>query len=51
MHVLKECETTKDKMPIKEFLSEEGKDCYSMKRINRIRKKRKREKEERKVVV
>jgi len=38
-------------MPIEEFLNEEGKDCYAMKRINRVREKRKREEEERKAVI
>jgi len=50
MHVLKECETTKVEMLIKEFLSEEGKNCNAMKRINRIREKRKKEEKERKAV-
>jgi len=31
MHVLKECEVTKDEIPIKEFLSEERKDCNAKK--------------------
>jgi len=49
MHVLKECEATKDEMPIEEFLSEEG--CNAIKRINKIRVERKREEEERKAKV
>jgi len=33
IHVMKECEATKDEMSIKEFLIEEGQDCNAMKRI------------------
>jgi len=51
MHVLKECEATKNKMPIERFLSEEGKGCNAKKRINKVKEERKREKEERKAEV
>jgi len=50
MHVLKECEATKDEMSIEEFLSEEGKSCNAMKKINRVREK-KREEGERKAKI
>jgi len=45
MHVLKECEATKDEMPIEDFLSEEGKGCNAMKKINKREEKRRRGKE------
>jgi len=51
MHVVKECEATKDEMPIEEFLSKERKSCNAMKRINKVREEKKRKEEERKVEV
>jgi len=49
MHVPKKCEATKDKMPIEEFLSEEG--CNPMKRVNKVRVERKKKRKERKAKV
>jgi len=51
IHVLKECKATKDKMPIEEFLSKEGKGCSAIKRINKVREEKKRKEKERKAEV
>lgn len=45
IHVLRECEKTKDEMPMEEFLKGDGKGCEVMKKIDRISKEKEKDME------